>query len=185
MLLFIIIIPKMLTNKPNFSNIFCKVSNNINGDNMKIEGIMSKNVIIGSVTNTISEIATIMKKYDIGFLPISDQKKIIGVITDRDIVINILSNNCNQNDIIDKYINKNIISIEQDEKIENAIKLMGEKKVRRLIVTNNNKMSGVLSLADILSSNNDKDLIINTLQRIFEINRNDDLFKTEIDEFYL
>lgn len=152
---------------------------------MKIEDIMSKNIIIGSITNTIPEIATIMKKYDIGFLPISDQQKIIGVITDRDIVINALSNNCNQNDIIDKYINKNIISIEQDEKIENAIELMGEKKVRRLIITKNNKMSGILSLADIISANNDKDLIIDALQRIFEINRNDDLFKTEIDEFYL
>lgn len=161
------------------------MSNNINGDDMKIEDIMSKNIIIGSITNTIPEIATIMKKYDIGFLPISDQQKIIGVITDRDIVINALSNNCNQNDIIDKYINKNIISIEQDEKIENAIKLMGEKKVRRLIITKNNKMSGILSLADIISANNDKDLIIDALQRIFEINRNDDLFKTEIDEFYL
>lgn len=161
------------------------MSNNINGDDMKIEDIMSKNIIIGSITNTIPEIATIMKKYDIGFLPISDQQKIIGVITDRDIVINALSNNCNQNDIIDKYINKNIISIEQDEKIENAIELMGEKKVRRLIITKNNKMSGILSLADIISANNDKDLIIDALQRIFEINRNDDLFKTEIDEFYL
>lgn len=161
------------------------MSNNISGDNMYVKDIMSKSLIIGSITNNLTEIALLMKKYDIGFLPISDQKKIIGVITDRDIVVNALSNNCSQNDIIDKYIVKNIISINQNEKIEDAIKLMGEKKVRRLIVTNNNKISGILSLADILSLNDYKDLIIDNLQKIFEINRNDDLFKTEIDEFYL
>lgn len=152
---------------------------------MKIEDIMSKNIIIGNITNTISEISTLMKKYDIGFLPISDQKKIVGVITDRDIVVNALSNNCNQNDIIDKYIVKNLIVIEQDKKIEEAIKLMGDKKVRRIIVTKDNKMSGILSLADIINIKEYQDLIINNLQKIFEINRNDDLFKTEIDEFYL
>lgn len=152
---------------------------------MYVKDIMSKSLIIGSITNNLSEIATLMKKYDIGFLPISDQKKIVGVITDRDIVVNALSNNCNQNDIIDKYIVRNIISINQDEKIESAIKLMGEKKVRRLIITNNNKISGILSLADIITIKDYQDLIINNLQKIFEINRNDDLFKTEIDEFYL
>ena len=152
---------------------------------MKIEDIMSKNIIIGNITNTISEISTLMKKYDIGFLPISDQKKIVGVITDRDIVVNALSNNCNQNDIIDKYIVKNLIVIEQDKKIEEAIKLMGDKKVRRIIVTKDNKMSGILSLEDIINIKEYQDLIINNLQKIFEINRNDDLFKTEIDEFYL
>ena len=62
---------------------------------------------------------------------------------------------------------------------------MGEKKVRRIIVTDSNKISGILSLADILSISNYKDLINDNLQKIFEINRNDDLFKTEIDEFYL
>lgn len=161
------------------------MSNNINGDNMKIEDIMSKNIIIGSVTNTISEIATIMKKYDIGFLPMRDQQKIIGVITDRDIVVNALSNNCNQNDIIDKYIIRNLIVIGQDKKIDDAIKLMGEKRVRRLIVTKQNKITGILSLSDIINSNLENDLIIENFKKIFEINRNDDLFKTEIDEFYL
>ncbi len=161
------------------------MSNNINGDNMKIEDIMSKNIIVGSITNTISEIATIMKKYDIGFLPISDQQKIIGVITDRDIVVNALSNNCNQSDIIDKYVVRNLIVINQDKKIEDAIKLMSEKKVRRLIITNNNKITGILSFADIINSNLENELLIENFRKIFEINRNDDLFKTEIDEFYL
>lgn len=152
---------------------------------MTIEKIMTKNIITGSITNTLLEIAEIMKKYDIGFLPISDKNKIIGVITDRDIIVEALSNKASENDLIDKYLTSNIITIEQNKTVEEAIDLMGNKKIRRLIVTNNNKITGVISLADIIKLDIDHNLIIENLKKIFEINRNDDLFKTEIDEFYL
>lgn len=151
---------------------------------MNIEKIMTKNIIIGSITNTIDEISQTMKKYDIGFLPISDQKKIVGVITDRDIVINALSNKCDKG-LIEKYITKNIISINKNKSLENALNLMGEKKVKRLIVTSDNKIVGIISFSDIINNYNDDKLLLNIIKKIWSINRNDDLFKTEIDEFYL
>ena len=151
---------------------------------MSINDIMSKKIIVGSTTNTLSEIAELMKKYDIGFIPIVDKNKLVGVITDRDIVINAISNNCSFNDLIDKYVVKNIISIEQNKSIDDALNLMALKKVKRLIVTDNNKISGILTLSDILGKY-DNEIILDTFKQIFEINRNDDLFSTEIDEFYL
>ena len=125
-----------------------------------------------------------MKKYDIGFIPIVDKNKLVGVITDRDIVINAISNNCSFNDLIDKYVVKNIISIEQNKSIDDALNLMALKKIKRLIVTDNNKISGILTLSDILGKY-DNEILLDTFKQIFEINRNDDLFSTEIDEFYL
>lgn len=151
---------------------------------MSINDIMSKKIIVGSTTNTLSEIAELMKKYDIGFIPIVDKNKLVGVITDRDIVINAISNNCSFNDLIDKYVVKNIISIEQNKSIDDALNLMALKKVKRLIVTDNNKISGILTLSDILGKY-DNEILLDTFKQIFEINRNDDLFSTEIDEFYL
>ena len=151
---------------------------------MNINDVMSKKIIVGSTTNTLSEIAELMKKYDIGFIPIVDKNKLVGVITDRDIVINAISNNCSFNDLIDKYVVKNIISIEQNKSIDDALNLMALKKVKRLIVTDNNKISGILTLSDILGKY-DNEILLDTFKQIFEINRNDDLFSTEIDEFYL
>lgn len=151
---------------------------------MNINDIMSKKIIVGSTTNTLSEIAELMKKYDIGFIPIVDKNKLVGVITDRDIVINAISNNCSFNDLIDKYVVKNIISIDQNKSIDDALNLMALKKVKRLIVTDNNKISGILTLSDILGKY-DNEILLDTFKQIFEINRNDDLFSTEIDEFYL
>lgn len=151
---------------------------------MNINDIMSKKIIVGNTTNTLSEIAELMKKYDIGFIPIVDKNKVFGVITDRDIVINAISNNCSFNDLIDKYVVKNIISIDQNKSIDDALNLMALKKVKRLIVTDNNKISGILTLSDILGKYNNE-LVLDTFKQVFEINRNDDLFSTEIDEFYL
>lgn len=151
---------------------------------MNINDIMSKKIIVSNTTNTLSEIAELMKKYDIGFIPIVDKNKLVGVITDRDIVINAISNNCSFNDLIDKYVVKNIISIEQNKSIDDALNLMALKKVKRLIVTDNNKISGILTLSDILGKY-DNEILLDTFKQIFEINRNDDLFSTEIDEFYL
>ena len=72
---------------------------NIISDYMKVKDIMSKNLIICSNDINVINISSIMKKYNTGFIPIEKNKKIIGVITDRNIVTNIISNN------IDEYLN--------------------------------------------------------------------------------
>ena len=60
---------------------------------MNIKDIMSSNLITCDKDATLNDVSIKMKNYDIGFIPISDEKKIIGVITDRDIVVNALANN--------------------------------------------------------------------------------------------
>ena len=79
--------------------------------NMKVKDFMSKNLIICSYNINVVNISNIMKKYNIGFIPIEKDKKIIGVITDRDIVVNMISNKINYNNNIESYINSKIISI--------------------------------------------------------------------------
>ena len=88
-----------------------KYDKNINGDNMKIRELMSKNIVVADKDEKIYEVARKMQKYNIGFLPVIDNSRIIGVITDRDIVINCISNNNDKDETIENYINKHIISI--------------------------------------------------------------------------
>ena len=101
---------------------------NISGDIMKIKDIMTRDLVIGNIYSTISEISKIMQQADIGFVPIADGNKIVGIITDRDIVIRALANNAESNTEVEKYMTTNIISIEQDKTIEDAINLMGKNK---------------------------------------------------------
>lgn len=144
---------------------------------MDIEKIMTRKIIICHKNDSIKDIASKMKKYDVGFLPIiDDYNKIIGTITDRDIVINEFNN------IINKQ-NK-IISINYDEDVYEALNIMGNHKIKRLIVTKDNKAIGIISLSDLVNYTT-KDSFIETFKRIYTIDRNEHDYDTEIDEFYL
>ncbi len=162
-----------------------KISNNIIGDYMKVKDIMSKNLIICSSDINVINISNIMKKYNIGFIPIEKDKKIIGVITDRDIVINIISNKVNNNSSIESYVNNNIIHIEENSSIDKCLNIMKKNKVKRLIVVNKEKIVGVISLSDILNCYDDLDKVTEVAKVIWSTTKSDDNYKTEIDEFYL
>ncbi|NLL45072.1 MAG: CBS domain-containing protein [Mollicutes bacterium] len=152
---------------------------------MKIKDIMTRDLVIGNIDSTISEISKIMQQADIGFVPIADGNKIVGIITDRDIVIRALANNAESNTEVEKYMTTNIISIEQDKTIEDAINLMGKEQIKRLIITNNNKVVGILSLSDIINMDVNSNLVLENQKKIWEKSRNTDEYKTEIDDFYL
>lgn len=152
---------------------------------MKIENIMSRDVIVGEINQKVSEIAELMKKYDIGFIPIAQKKHIIGVITDRDIICSTFSNELNSESKIERYMTNNVISIDVNDSIENALKVMGKEKVKRLIVSDHEKVVGILSLSDIITTDIDETSFIKELKKIWTIHKNIDSFHTEIDEFYL
>lgn len=152
---------------------------------MNIKEIMSKNIITCSKDESLLKASNLMKKNDIGFLPISDNKKIIGVITDRDIVIKALSNKEDYSNPINDYINKNIITIDVNSNIQDTLKTMGDNKIKRLIVKENNKVVGIISLSDIINSKYNESVLFDTLKSIYTITDKNNNETIEIDEFYL
>lgn len=164
-------------------NIFNFIFNTINGDYMNLVDIMSKKIIVGNKDDNIVKIADIMKKYDIGFIPIVDNKKIIGVITDRDITTKAVSNN-DINNHISNYMTKNIISISSNSSISDALNTMKKNKIKRILISDNKKIIGVISISDILNCNIN-DQLLNSIKEIWEISPNIHKYETEIDEFYL
>lgn len=144
-----------------------KLSNNKNGDKM-IEKMMSKNIVIASTLSTIDDISKAMKEYDIGFMPVIDDTKVVGVITDRDALLN---GNSFNSAITSDIMTTGIITIDINSSIEDALKHMKNNKVRRLIVCEDNQMVGILSISDIINNYNNNELIIDTLKSIFEVNK--------------
>lgn len=152
---------------------------------MNLELIMTKKIIVGKINNSITEISNLMKKYDIGFLPIVDNNKVKGVITDRDIVTEALINTNDLNKSIENYITTNIVTVDISKSVDDVLNVMGENKIKRVIINDNDKMVGIISLSDIINSKYNSELIIKNLQKINEIKNNKDSYQTEIDEFYL
>ena len=149
---------------------------------MKVKDIMTKYLITCENDSSIHQISQKMKEFDIGFMIITNKNKIEGIITDRDIVIEMIANYDHK---ISDYIQKNIQTIDENNTIENALKIMKDKKIKRLLVTNQAKAVGVLSISDILNKTEQTEKLLQALKSIYRIQKNTDKYRTEIDEFYL
>ena len=156
--------------------------NNNKGDDV-IKDIMSKKIIFSNLDSSIKDVAKKMLDNNIGFIPIKENDKYIGVITDRDICLSIPSIS-SINDSIKSYITNSIVYIDVDSSIEEALNTMSEKKVKRLLVKEKDNTIGVLSLSDILNYSSNQN-ILNTYKSIFYIHDNEKSLIAEIDEFYL
>ena len=163
-------------------NNFYYLFNTNSGDFMSLSDIMSKHIIVGSVDDDIYKIASIMKENDIGFVPIVNDGKIVGVITDRDIVVKIISNHDNSN--ITNYMTKDIVDVSIDNSLSDVLSIMKKYRVKRVLVTDGDRVLGVVSLSDILNCEINDD-VLSCIKEIFEVGPNIHKYETLIDEFYL
>jgi len=119
---------------------------------MKVKDVMHKGVDWVSPETPVSELAKLMCEHDIGAIPIGENDRLIGMVTDRDIVCkglaqdNFDSRRATARDVM----TANIHCCREDEDLAKAVRHMEELKVRRLPVINKNKrMIGMLSLGDV------------------------------------
>ncbi len=157
---------------------------------MKIKDIMTRDMVVANPETTLKEVSSIMSQYDIGFVPIQQKDDFIGVITDRDIVIRAIANGKDYKEPLEPYMTNFVISVSSDTELENALAVMADEKVKRLMVEENKKIVGLVSLSDILSVIEDTD-ILEYVTEIFQpfdaaILTNDiDIPQAEVDEFEL
>ena len=122
---------------------------------MKVKDAMHKGVDWVSPDTPISELARLMREHDIGAIPIGENDKLVGMVTDRDIVCKGLANDgldmgrATARDVMTEGIH----CCREDDDLAKAIRHMEELKVRRLPVINKSRrMVGILSLGDVSQS---------------------------------
>jgi CBS domain-containing protein len=118
---------------------------------MKIREIMTTNVECVSPDTGIQELAEKMKALDVGFVPICENDRLAGTVTDRDIVVRGLAGGQNINTIKAKDImTQDVVWCFENQDIKDVAKRMREKDVRRMLILNQNKrLVGVVSIGDI------------------------------------
>lgn len=122
---------------------------------MKIKDIMTSNPQILSTDDTVQKAADIMKKSDIGAIPIGDSEngKIKGIVTDRDIILRCVSVGLDTNKTpIKDIMTENTVTVCPENSITEASRIMAKNKIRRLPVCENGKIVGIVSLGDISRS---------------------------------
>lgn len=118
---------------------------------MKVNDIMTKNVIDIGMDETVSVAARTLTNYNIGMLPVRGKNgEVCGVLTDRDIVIRCLAaGRTPENTQVQDIMTAQVHSVRPDMDVSLAAHLMGRQQIRRLPVMENGKVCGMLSLGDI------------------------------------
>ncbi|OGJ15705.1 hypothetical protein A3K73_02975 [Candidatus Pacearchaeota archaeon RBG_13_36_9] len=114
---------------------------------MKVKQIMNKAVVIDH-DMSLKEAAQIMSHRNIGSLIVLKGNRITGIITEKDIMSNISS----LNKKVSEAMNKNVVTIEKNESLDNAALLMTEKKIKRLPVTDKESLVGIITATDIIAN---------------------------------
>jgi CBS domain-containing protein len=135
---------------------------------MKVLEIMTKELEVIQASASVKEAAEVMKKHDIGSLPIVEAGRVVGILTDRDIVLRSDAPGHDPNEVTVKEIMTGKIAVvSADQDVSEAARLMAERQVRRLpVVDRDMQLIGIVSLGDIAEDVKQKEISAGTLEKI-------------------
>jgi CBS domain-containing protein len=131
-----------------------------------IQEAMTSNLTTIEPITTASEAAKSMKTEDVGSLPIVEGGRLVGMITDRDLTIRILAEGKDVETPVGAIASKDVVTIDPQQSLEEAARLMAEHQIRRLpVVEEDGKLVGILAQADVAQVGHDQ-LTGETVQQI-------------------
>jgi CBS domain-containing protein len=137
---------------------------------MKLKEIMSHNVEAVSTESTLMAAANTMARLDIGFVPVLDGGQVVGVVTDRDIIVRAVAEGRDPNTTsVGDVMTKGLETLSPEEEVEQAAKIMKDKQIRRIVVQGDDgAYLGVVSLGDLAGRGHESELAGKTLEKVCE-----------------
>lgn len=137
---------------------------------MRIEDIMTTDVETCRPGSTLQEVASMMREINVGSIPICEDGRLVGIVTDRDIVVRGIAEQIPSDAAISEILSAEVITGTVGHTIEEVAELMATHKIRRLPIVANERIVGIVSLGDLaikdLSSNHNAE---NTIIEISEL----------------
>ena len=116
----------------------------------RLKDLMSRDVQVISPDGTIQEAAQHMRKGNFGMMPVGENDRMIGAISDRDIAIRAVADGKGPTTKVREVMTEGIVWAYEDDPVEVAVKLMGEHQIRRLPIVNAAKrLVGIVALGDV------------------------------------
>jgi CBS domain-containing protein len=137
---------------------------------MRVSEVMTRGAECTSPDSTLQAVAERMKWLDVGSLPVCDNDRLVGMITDRDITVRSVSDGHDpQKDHVRDAMTLGVRYCFEDQDVTEAARLMRDKQIRRLPVLNRNKrLVGIVSLGDLALETSDEQLAGRALEGISE-----------------
>jgi CBS domain-containing protein len=134
----------------------------------KVRDLMTENPTCVSPSQSLAEAARILRDEDVGSLPVCEDDRVIGIVTDRDIVVRGVADGSDPRMVsVGDVASRNVRTVDPDENLDEALKVMASSQVRRLPVVENGRLVGVLAQADIAENDAGK----KTGELVHEISR--------------
>ena len=122
-----------------------------NYSSIKIQDIMTKALITVNRSTTALQVAKMMEQGGIGAVFVQDNGNPIGIVTDRDYATRIAANDLPLATAVENIMSTPLITINHNEPISNAAERMTTKKIRKLAVTENGKIVGIITSTDLVT----------------------------------
>lgn len=124
---------------------------------MKVRELMTKQPTTVEPDATLGEVATLMKQQDCGSIPVVDGGRLVGIVTDRDIVVRGIAAGVDpRTQRVSKVMSSDPVTVGPDEDVTEAEKKMADRQVRRLPVVEGGKLIGIIVTAQIARAGNER-----------------------------
>lgn len=136
-----------------------------------VKEIMSEDCVTLTLQDNIFEAAVKMKQHDIGFIPVLEGKKLIGVVTDRDLVIRGYAEKHSGSTAIKEVLSEQVTTVSPSTSVDEAAKLMANEQIRRLPVVENGDLVGIVAIGDMAVRTKFEDEAGEALSKISETDK--------------
>jgi CBS domain-containing protein len=122
-----------------------------------IQDLMTSDPKTVTSASTVVDAAKIMKQEDAGIVPIVDGERVVGVVTDRDIAIQVVAAGKDpQSTKVSEVASKNLVTIDPQQGLDEALRLMAQHQIRRLpVVEEDGRLVGIVAQADVARQGDD------------------------------
>lgn len=117
---------------------------------MKVKDVMTKSIVSLNSKDSVEKAAELMKEHNIGAVPVCESGKVVGIITDRDIILRSVAGGVDsKSQTVREIMSSNPVTGTQDMDVKDASRIMSERQIRRLPIVDNANLVGMVSLGDI------------------------------------
>lgn len=116
---------------------------------LKIKEIMTTDVRSISANDSISEAANIMKQLDVGAVPVTNNNLLVGIITDRDLILRAVVTGKNPDERVSTVMTKDITTVTPDMDVHEVADIMASKQIRRVPIVESGRLVGIVSIGDM------------------------------------
>ena len=135
---------------------------------MNIREVMTSNPRTIAPTDSIQNAARIMRDEDTGVVPVVDNGRPVGLVTDRDIVVRAVAEDGQLSRPVSDIVTTGVVSASPDMSTREAAELMSEHQIRRLPVVENDRLIGIVSLGDLAVKDARDRITGDTLEKVSE-----------------